>query len=82
MASGGDSDRAIIDFTQAIKLKPDFRNAYINRANAYPRTWHIGLALVDFHRAGMYPEKIFLICGSAILLIIINCIILLAIYLL
>ena len=66
MANGYESSAAIADFDRAIALKPDFRYAYINRANA--RLFrHPGLALTDFHRAGMHPERI-LIGAAAVLL--------------
>lgn len=56
MSNGYESSRAIADFDRAIALKPDFRYAYINRANA--RLFrHPGLALRDFHQAGMHPER-------------------------
>lgn len=57
MSNGYGSSRAIADFDRAIVLKPDFRYAYINRANArlLRNPW---LALRDFHRAGMHPERI------------------------
>jgi hypothetical protein len=48
------------DFDRAIELKPDFRYAYINRANARLLR-HPLLALQDFHRAGMRPERTVLI---------------------
>ena len=66
MSNGYESSKAIADFDRAIALKPDFRYAYINRANArlfrHPR-----LALTDFHRAGMHPERI-LIGATAVTL--------------
>jgi tetratricopeptide (TPR) repeat protein len=55
MAGGYGSAKSVPDFDRAIALKPDFRYAYINRANA--RLFHPHLALADFHRAGMYPER-------------------------
>lgn len=66
MANGYESSKAIADFDRAIALKPDFRYAYVNRANA--RLFrHPGLALTDFHRAGMHPERI-LIGAAAVIL--------------
>jgi tetratricopeptide (TPR) repeat protein len=66
MANGYESSKAIADFDRAIALKPDFRYAYINRANArlfrHPR-----LALSDFHRAGMHPERILLGAAAVML---------------
>jgi tetratricopeptide (TPR) repeat protein len=56
MAHGYGAARSVPDFDRAIALKPDFRYAYINRANAR-LTSHPWLALQDFHRAGMYPER-------------------------
>ena len=70
MASGGSRARAVADFDQALRLKPDFRNAYVNRANALgPRQWR--RALNDFHRAGMHPERAVLAAGGASLLVIV-----------
>ena len=70
MASGkyrGDP-RTIADFDQAIKLNPDFRNAYVNRANAtLGSNWR--RALDDFHRAGMYPERTAVRVSAVLLLL-------------
>jgi tetratricopeptide (TPR) repeat protein len=66
MSNGYESSRAIADFDRAIALKPDFRYAYINRANAR-LIRHPWLALSDFHRAGMHPERV-LMGGAAVLL--------------
>ena len=56
MAGGHGKAKSVPDFDRAIELKPDFRYAYINRANARLFS-HPRLALQDFHRAGMYPER-------------------------
>ena len=56
MAGGYGEAKSVPDFDRAIELKPDFRYAYINRANARLFS-HPRLALQDFHRAGMYPER-------------------------
>jgi tetratricopeptide (TPR) repeat protein len=69
MAHGYGRAKAIADFDQAIALKPDFRYAYINRANAR-LLWHPWLALDDFHRVGMHPERQVAILGGAILLVV------------
>ena len=66
MSNGYGSSKAIADFDRAIALKPDFRYAYINRANARLLR-HPGLALSDFHQAGMHPERV-LIGGAAVML--------------
>jgi tetratricopeptide (TPR) repeat protein len=69
MAHGYGRAKAVADFDRAIALKPDFRYAYINRANAQlPR--HPWLALDDFHRAGMYPERQVAKIGGAILAVV------------
>src|SRR5258708_12635450 len=68
MSNGYESSLAIADFDRAIALKPDFRYAYINRANARLAR-HPGLALSDFHQAGMHPER-FLIGAVAVMLAI------------
>lgn len=56
MQGGYGAAKSVPDFNRAIELKPDFRYAYINRANAR-LTAHPLLALQDFHRAGMHPER-------------------------
>lgn len=66
----GKAERAIPDFTRSLGLKPDFRNAYVNRANALFRLGHIHESLDDFHRAGMHPERSILGAGAVGLLAI------------
>lgn len=56
MAHGYGSAKSVPDFDRTIALDPHFRYAYINRANARLAS-HPWLALQDFHRAGMYPER-------------------------
>jgi hypothetical protein len=56
MAGGYGAAKSVPDFDRAIELKPDFRYAYINRANARLFS-HPLLALEDFHRVGMHPER-------------------------
>jgi tetratricopeptide (TPR) repeat protein len=56
MQGGYGVAKSVPDFDRAIGLKPDFRYAYINRANARLLA-HPLLALQDFHRAGMHPER-------------------------
>ena len=70
MAHGYGRAKAVADFDRAIALKPDFRYAYINRANARLAS-HPWLALQDFHRAGMYPERTVATLVGAILIMII-----------
>jgi tetratricopeptide (TPR) repeat protein len=69
MAHGYGAAKSVPDFDRAIALKPDFRYAYINRANAR-LPWHPRLALQDFHRAGMYPERTIAILAGAVSIII------------
>jgi len=66
MQGGYGVAKSIPDFDRAIELKPDFRYAYINRANArfFRHPW---LALQDFHRAGMHPERMVAIVTCAFL---------------
>lgn len=71
MAHGYDRAKAVADFNRAIALKPDFRYAYINRANARLAS-HPWLALRDFHRAGMYPERAVAIVVCAVLVMIVG----------
>ena len=42
---------AISDFTQAIKINPEFNEVYINRGNVYTRTAQFDLAHADFNKA-------------------------------
>jgi hypothetical protein len=67
MSHGYGAAKSVPDFDRAIALQPDFRYAYINRANARLSS-HPWLALQDFHRAGMYPERTVAMIGGAILL--------------
>jgi tetratricopeptide (TPR) repeat protein len=69
MSHGYGGAKAVADFDRAIALKPDFRYAYINRANARLLR-HPWLALDDFHRAGMYPERQAALLGGAILAVV------------
>jgi Tfp pilus assembly protein PilF len=71
MAHGYGAAKSVPDFDRAIALKPDFRYAYINRANARLSS-HPWLALQDFHRAGMYPERTVAMLGGAILVMIVG----------
>jgi tetratricopeptide (TPR) repeat protein len=71
MAHGYGRAEAVADFDRAIALKPDFRYAYINRANARGLR-HPWLALQDFHRAGMYPERTVTILVGAVVIMIVG----------
>ena len=66
MAGGYGKAKSVPDFDRAIELKPDFRYAYINRANARLFS-HPLLALQDFHRAGMHPERTVAILASVLM---------------
>lgn len=44
-------DRAIADYSHAIRIKPDYANAYRNRGRAYGRTGRYDDAIADFDRA-------------------------------
>ena len=68
MAFGYERSKAVADFDRAIALKPDFRYAYINRANAHGLR-HPRLALADFHRAGMHPERTAAVFGGVIVVL-------------
>jgi tetratricopeptide (TPR) repeat protein len=69
MSHGYGAAKSVPDFDRAIALKPDFRYAYINRANARLPS-HPWLALQDFHRAGMYPERTVAVLVGAVLIMI------------
>jgi len=71
MAHGYGAAKSVPDFDRAIALQPDFRYAYINRANARLAS-HPWLALQDFHRAGMHPERTAAIFGGAVLIMIVG----------
>ena len=71
MAHGYGAAKSIPDFDRAIALKPDFRYAYINRANAR-LPWHPWLALQDFHRANMHPERTVAMLGGAVLITVVG----------
>jgi tetratricopeptide (TPR) repeat protein len=47
----GDLDRAIDDFSRAIRIVPRFAPAYINRGNAYQAKGEFDLAIGDYTRA-------------------------------
>ena len=68
MSGGYGEAKSVPDFDRAIELKPDFRYAYINRASARLFS-HPRLALQDFHRAGMHPERTVGILGSVLLML-------------
>jgi tetratricopeptide (TPR) repeat protein len=71
MAHGYGAAKSVPDFDRAIALQPDFRYAYINRANARLSS-HPWLALQDFHRAGVYPERTVAILGGALAFVIVG----------
>ena len=47
----GNFENAIINFTKAIELKPDYAEAYYNRGNAYVKLQQYGKAIYDFNKA-------------------------------
>ena len=71
MSHGYGAAKSVPDFDRAIALQPDFRYAYINRANARLAS-HPWLALQDFHRAGMHPERTFAIVVGAVSMMIVG----------
>ncbi|MFL5040831.1 MAG: tetratricopeptide repeat protein [Xanthobacteraceae bacterium] len=48
---GGDNDRAIADFSDAIRLNPKRAAFYYNRGNAYGAGPDFGRALWDYYKA-------------------------------
>ncbi len=48
---------AIVQFTRAIELDPDFEKAYISRANAYSRRGEHKSAAEDYDRALVFEDK-------------------------
>ncbi|HEV3416242.1 MAG TPA: tetratricopeptide repeat protein, partial [Pirellulales bacterium] len=53
----GDSDKAIADDTEAIRLKPDDAAAYHNRGIAYQKKGDAAKAESDFERAKVLGYK-------------------------
>ena len=47
----GEYDKAIEDFTNAIKLKPDYAEAYNNRGNAWSEKGEYDKAIEDYTKA-------------------------------
>lgn len=47
----GDIDRAVLDFDQAIRLKPDYAEAFGHRGFAYQLKGNVDQAVEDFERA-------------------------------
>ena len=47
----GDYDRAVAEFSEAIRLKPDNARAYYNRGQAYRHRGDYGKALTDYGEA-------------------------------
>ena len=66
--AGGHASKGIPEFDRALELNPNFRNAYVNRGNARLRLLQVRAALDDFHRAGMYPDRLVGVLGGATLL--------------
>jgi tetratricopeptide (TPR) repeat protein len=46
-----DYDEAIVEYTRAIKLYPDYRDAYVWRGNCYCQTGELDKALADLNKA-------------------------------
>ena len=40
-AENWEYDRAIVDYTKALELNPDYADAYNNRGNAYRAQWGV-----------------------------------------
>jgi len=67
-AKKGDYDKAISDFTEAIRLEPNLALAYSNRSLAYYKKGELGRAISDYNEAirlnrffyvcfGLYPDS-------------------------
>ncbi len=46
-----DADRSIADYTRAIRIRPDYADAYTNRGIWYRRKGQYGKAIADYNRA-------------------------------
>jgi uncharacterized protein (TIGR02145 family) len=47
----GDIDKALVDYTEAIRLDPNYEDAYCCRGNVYSKTGHIDMAIADYNKA-------------------------------
>jgi tetratricopeptide (TPR) repeat protein len=50
-ASTGDSDQALADFNEAVRLKPDNAEAYMNRGNIHSSIGNPDQAMADYNKA-------------------------------
>ena len=66
MAGGYGKAKSVPDFDRAIELKPDFRYAYINRANARLFSHTLG-SRFKTPSAGMHPERTVAILGGVLM---------------
>lgn len=55
-------DRALNDFSEALRLAPDLVVALLNRGNIYLRTEHFSEALADYDKAIALEPDNFLVC--------------------
>jgi tetratricopeptide (TPR) repeat protein len=57
----GKYEKAVAEFTRAIKLDPNYADAYSNRGNAYAAIGQYDLAIADHNKAiELDPEEAFL----------------------
>jgi tetratricopeptide (TPR) repeat protein len=46
-----DPDRALADFSEAVRLKPDYADAYMNRGNIHSDLSNLDQAIADYNKA-------------------------------
>jgi len=55
--NANDFDSAIVEFTRAIEIYPEYADAYVERGNCYDNKDDDVTALKDYLRAGQYDDK-------------------------
>jgi tetratricopeptide (TPR) repeat protein len=59
----GDTDRAIADYNEGVRLNPKYAVAFYNRGNAYSRKGDTDRAIADYSEAiRLYPKYALAFC--------------------